>query len=169
MVFKLAWARNGTPNTLGSSGDDLDITDLDARKFNSFMVHWFSTTSTTTASLTLDDTAGNDYAYRYNTNGGTDSTSTSQANVQLGLGGVPSGNQNFDVVYMINIDSEEKLGIDFNITSGTAGAGTAPSRRETTFKKDTTTDTGQFTRVDLNNADAGDFNTDSNLSVIGTD
>lgn len=164
----MAWIKAGT-TTLGSAGDDLDITSMTANKFNQFMDHWISITNTTTASLTLDNTGGNDYAYRYSTNGGSDSTSTSQANVQVGLGGIPAGSSNFDINYSVNIDGEEKLIIGNNVTSSTAGAGNAPSRRESVYKKDTTTDSGQYTRIDYNNADAGSFDTDSNLTVIGSD
>ena len=164
----MVWNKLGT-TTLGSAGDDLDITSMTASKFNMIMNHWISITSTTTASLTLDNTGGNDYAYRYSTNGGSDSISVSQANVQVGLGGIPSGSSNFDINYSVNIDGKEKLIIGHNITSATAGAGTSPSRRESVYKKDTTTDSGQYTRIDYNNADAGSFDTDSNLSVIGSD
>ena len=169
MVFKLAWARNGTPNTLGSEQDDLDITDLTAYKFNTFMQHIISGASSTfTPDLTLDNTGGNDYTRRNSTNGGSDTTVTSQAFVESGLGGVPANQQTFTIFYLINIDSEEKLAISNNIAQGTAGASTAPSRAEAVWKKDVSTDTGQFTRIDINNTDAGGMATNSNLSALGT-
>lgn len=165
----MAWQKNGTPITLSSSSDDMDITDLTALKFNQFLQHFIAVTGLVTADLTLDNTGGNDYTRRNSTNGGSDSTVTSQAFVESGLGGIAAGQQTFTVFYTINITSEEKLSIYFNIASGAAGAGTAPSRAEGVWKKDTTTDTGQFTRIDLNNTDAGSFDTDSNLSALGTD
>lgn len=169
MVFELVWSRNGTPTTLGSELDDMDITDLTAYKFNQFMVHLISGASSTfTPDMTFDNTGGNDYARRNSTNGGADSTVTSAAFVENGLGGIPTGTDSFTIDYVCNIASEEKLGIYFNIAAP-AGAATAPSRAEGVFKKDTTTDTVQFTRVDINNTDAGGFATNSNISAIGTD
>ena len=35
----MAWGKNGTPLTLGSALDDLDITDLSGLKFNQFLTH----------------------------------------------------------------------------------------------------------------------------------
>jgi len=169
MVFELAWSRNGTPHTLGSALDDMDITDLTALKFNVLLMHCLeSPSSTYTPDLTLDNTGGNDYARRNSSNGGADGTVTSQAFIENGLGGVGTTSWSFVLDYIINIDGEEKLGIGFCI-AGANGAGSAPSRAEFVWKKDTSTDTGQFTRVDINNTDAGSFPTSSNLSVLGTD
>lgn len=168
-VTKLAWGKNGTPLTLGSELDDMDITDLTAYKFNQFMVHFISgASSTCTPDMTFDNTGGDDYARRNSTNGGADSTVLSAAFVENGLGGIGTGTDSFTIDYVCNIASEEKLGIYFNIAAP-AGAGTAPSRAEGVFKKDTTTDTVQFTRVDINNTDGGGFATSSNMSALGTD
>jgi hypothetical protein len=39
----MAWGKNGTPLTLGSALDDMDITDLTATKFNQFL--WYNSGS----------------------------------------------------------------------------------------------------------------------------
>ena len=164
----MVWGKEGS-TTLESAGDDMDITSKTAKTFNEIFDHWFSVTDTTTADLTLDDTGGNDYAESYSTNGGTRATLEDQSEQQVGLGGIPAGNSNFDMGVCIDISGKEKLGINHNITNGGDGSDNAPSRRLTFWKKDITTDTGQFTRIDYNNSDSGSFNTGSNLSVIGTD
>jgi len=163
----MAWAKNGTPNTLGSAGDDLDITDLTAYKFNLFLAHTFATGGNTRLNYTLDNTGANDYAYRSSINGGTDSTETYLA--RFNSNASTSADDNFEVTYGINIDSEEKLFIQFHIQNNGSGSGNAPDRTETVAKKDTSTDTGQYTRIDINNDSTGDYNTGSNLSALGTD
>jgi len=70
--------------------------------------------------------------------------------------------------YLCNISGEEKLMISFTIDQNTAGAGTAPNRREYAGKYAITS--GQITDVEY--FDIGSqttFATDSNLSVLGTD
>ena len=64
---------------------------------------------------------------------------------------------------------EEKLLIGFQVSQNTAGANNAPSRSETVGKCDTTTNTGQFTRIDCNNSSTCNYDTDSNISAIGSD
>jgi len=163
----MAWAKNGTPNTLGSAGDDIDITDLTAYKFNQFLAHFDTDGSGTTRdNLTFDNNGNTDYAIRKEEDGGTDQTSTSQTVIQDGRNW---NADDFHVIYGINIDSEEKLSIHFVVHQVAAGASQAPSRMELVGKVDTSTNTGQYTRIDYNNNGTGNYDTGSNLSAIGTD
>ena len=58
--------------------------------------------------------------------------------------------------------------IGFSIERGAAGAAGTPSRTEFVGKCDTTTNSGQFTRLDIDNVIAGSYDTGSNLSALGT-
>jgi hypothetical protein len=64
---------------------------------------------------------------------------------------------------------EEKLGISHLITNGTIGAATAPQRQELVYKYVPSPLTDAITRVDEYNAAAGSFDTDSNITVLGSD
>jgi hypothetical protein len=163
----MAWARNGTPSTLSATADDIDITDLTAKKFNVFLHHQLATTSTNNR-VTYDNNSNTDYAWRQSVNGGADGTATSQnyTNWNNGLGG---SDDRLSIVYVVNLDSEEKLGIGWQVAQNATGAGTSPYRREWVDKCDTSTNTGQFTRIDINNSGAGDYAAGSNLTAIGTD
>ena len=162
----MAWAKNGTPDTLASELDDMDITDLTAYKFNMFMIHKLAT-GNAKMELTLDNTTGNDYTYRESKDGATDTTGTSQANLLAIHAG--KSNDDFTIIYGINIDSEEKLLYIHTVGAGTTGAASAPERREYVGKFDTSTVTAQYTRIDINNSDTGGYLTSSNISAIGTD
>jgi hypothetical protein len=161
----MAWAKNGTPNTLGGTADDITISDMTAYKFNMFMEHTIPSSSTTNW-LELDNNANTDYAIRYSTNGGSDGTLTSQVGYQHNYG---TGTDTFAIIYGVNIDSEEKLMISNTCDFNAAGAANAPNRIEVVGKCDTTTNSGQYTRADIHNAAAGDFAAGSNLSALGTD
>ena len=162
----MAWAKNGTPHTLTGAGTDLDITDLTAKKFNQFLCH---TVGTSAVSLLWQFGAssidtGNNYSHRYNQDGTGDGTQTSRSNIWAYY---DSGDDDrFNVVYGINISTEEKLFIMFGVVFQTAGAGTAPQRVEEVGKWVNTSD--QFTKVKAFSG-SGNHAISSNISAIGTD
>jgi len=162
----MAWAKNGTPTTLGSAGDDLDITDLTAKKFNQFLFHGLVTgAGSGRGNETFNNNTNSVYAQRSSNNGAADATYTSQATWF-------HDNQNddeFKIIYLCSISGEEKLGIYFHVYYGAAGAGTAPIREGFVGKFVPSPD-ADITRIDINNDVASfDFDTSSNLSALGTD
>ena len=163
----MAWNKLGT-TTLGSAGDDLDITSMTTNTFNQFLVHTLNTGGTSKHNFTFDNNDNTDYARRRSYNGAGDSTDISQVQIEY-LGDEAS--DRFEVIYGSNIASEEKLNIHFAVTRSTANdASAATNRAEAVSKIDTTTNTGQYTRIDCNNTGgSGDFDTDSNISAIGSD
>jgi hypothetical protein len=114
----------------------------------------------------MDNNSNTDYAFRKSEAGGSDQTSVNATTIQSGRN---YSGDDFEIIYSCNIDSEEKLSIHSVTHQQSSGAGTAPNRMELVGKVDTTTNTGQYTRLDLTNTGAGDFDTDSNVSAIGSD
>ena len=169
----MAWAKNGTPVTLGSAGDDLDITDLTATKFNQFMIHTLRTGTGVSHNkrwlTTLDNNSATDYAWRRSVNGASEATAINQTSIDF-CDATEDESEEFGVIYGVNIDGEEKLFImPQRVYAFQAGASNAPGRAEIVAKCDTTTNTAQYTRIDVHNDSAGSYETDSNLSAIGTD
>tara|TARA_R110002096_G_scaffold250549_1_gene443002 strand:- start:1 stop:579 length:579 start_codon:yes stop_codon:yes gene_type:complete len=159
----MAWAKNGT-TTLSTAGDDLDVTTDSSVKFNMFMAHEL-TTGTVRAELNFNSDTGSNYARRTSNNGGTDYTAAVNDNdIKLTDGSV---NTAFQIAYVINIATEEKLMIQFNSQASATGAGAAPNRYETVAKWANTSNL--ITDFQIQNAESGDFATDSNLSVLGSD
>ena len=163
----MAWAVNGTPDTLGSAGDDLDIIDLTALKFNVFLVHMLAS-GDIQSDITTDNNSNTDYAYRSSQGGQADATFTGAAFVDLRSGLGQNGDA-FVVCYGMNISGEEKLFQSWMINDQASGAGGIPDRNEVVGKVDTTTNSGQFTKIDVNNDRTGNYAIDSNLSALGTD
>ncbi len=159
----MAWAKNGTSNTLGSAGDDMDITDLTAYKFNQFLSHIIPT-GAMNANTTFNNNSNSVYAWRISHDGGADTTATSETKFNQDFGTPPI----FNVMNVVSISGEEKLIILHNVLQNTAGAGTAPRRSEM-FVKFVPSPDADITRIDINNNDSGSFDTDSNLSAIGSD
>jgi len=162
----MAWAKNGTPNTLGSAGDALEITDLTAKQFNQFLFHGLPVGSTAYGHLRFNANSNNVYAQRYSDNGAGESTTTSISNI-YGNANSTSADQ-FDVWYVISISGEEKLIIGFPVDSNGSGATNVPNRREIVGKFVPSPD-ADITAVEQDNQGTSDWDTNTNLSAIGTD
>jgi len=159
----MAWSKNGTPVTLGSAADDMDITDLGGKIFNQILIHKI-TSGTSQVEMTLNNDATSVYARRFSLEGGADSTGTSLSNLRMDQSGALDS---FINCFVCSISSEEKLLIFWNISPNTAGSGNAPERMELVAKWVDTTNT--LDRVDCNNSAGGSYDTDSNISMLGTD
>lgn len=161
----MVWGKNAT-NTLGSSGDALDLTLITAQKFNQILIHEVATGGDIGTQITLNNNGNSVYARRQSGDGGSDYTATSEALWTISGTGV--GNVEFHVMYLVSISGEEKLIISFLVDANTAGAGNAPGRKEFIGKFVPSPD-ADITRIDDNNPAAGSFDTDSNISALGTD
>ena len=163
----MTWAKNGTPDTLGSAGDVMTISDLTKSIFNQFMTHTFGTGGDTEGRLRLGSGSvdtGSNYADRFSSNGGADSTQTSQDDMHVQNYGTFDG---FAVGYIIDITAEEKLVISHSLHNSGAGAANAPGRFEAVNKWANTS--AQFDNIQSLNVAAGSFDTSSNISALGTD
>lgn len=160
----MAWGKAGS-TTLGSAGDTITVSGMTANEFNMILLHEINASgNNSNERQTFNNNSNSVYAWRQNNNGGTDSTTTGNAYINLGI----SSKDEFRIQYLCSISGEEKLGISYALSFPTAGAGTAPDRREDVYKFVPSPD-ADITRVDINNTDTGDYSTDSNLSVLGSD
>ena len=159
----MVWAKNGTPDTLTSTGDTMTISDLTEKKFGLILCHVISS-GTTNSQMTFNNDTTNEYANRQSDDGAADGTQTSTTG--LTDNGSPAADF-FSVNYLCDISSEEKLIYQFQINPTATGASTIPSRREQVSKHVPTEN--QITEIDMTNAGAGDYAADSNLSALGTD
>ena len=157
----MVWSKLGS-TTLGSAGDTITVSGFTASKFNIFLTHVLNSGSADVTTR-MDSNTGNNYCNRRSINGGTDELNTSRSNI------INNGNNNDALVvqYITNIAGEEKLTLSHASDRGTAGAGNAPNREESIGKFTVTA--GQFTSLTAFNSDSGDFDTSSNLSVLGSD
>jgi len=161
----MVWARNGTPDTLSSTADEVLISDLTSTIFNMEMCHLLASGSIQHkwrfGNGSID--TGANYAWRRSGDGGTDGTATSANELNANQ----STADIFAIRYTINIAAEEKLAMAFTSEQNTAGATTAPSRMEAVGKWANTSN--QFDNVNAWHDNAGDFASGSNLSVLTGD
>ncbi len=163
----MAWAKNGTPDTLTTSGDTITISDLTATTFMQEMLHVITTGGAVSQRLTFNSDTGSNYAQRRSADGGSDATGTSGVNIDAFNDDLVTNSGGFTILYTVNIATQEKLAIVFAVSQEASGAGTAPTRDEGVFKWANTSN--QITRIDHNNNKAGSYDTDSNLTALGSD
>ena len=164
VVTKMAWGKAGS-TTKSGAGTGLSISSLTASDTNLVLTHQLSSTNVS-PEYRLDSNSNTDYAYRKSNNGGADGTVTSDNNAQIDSNG--GNNDKFAIIYFCNLDGEEKLAISSLVDRNTAGAGNAPNRTEGVSKVDTTTNTGQFTAIDVETGGSA-IGADSNVSALGSE
>jgi len=160
----MAWQKAGT-KTLTSSADSIVLDPVTSLKFTQLLVHFIPNTVIDSPDLRFNNDTANNYARRQSSNGGSDSTVINQDGI------IASSNGAFTtliVIEVINITAEEKLVILHLTSSNTAGAGNLPIRTEVVGKWINTSEA--INRIDyVESLGAGNFNTDTNLSALGTD
>lgn len=158
------WWEEIARTTLGSAGDTITVSGIPARKYLKIIMTSIDSSQTSPAIRFNGDT-GSNYAYRVAQDGSADSTSTSQTS--LLIGGSATANGRLITIDAINISSQEKVFVSESVFSGTAGAGTAPTKRIAYGKWANTSD--QISSVTFTNAGTGDFGIGSEVVVLGHD
>ncbi len=153
--------------TLGSSGDTIDITSLPDKRY--YMVLTDIIASGTVGirhrlgNSSID--TGSNYAIRSSYNGGSDG-SWASSDYMYGSSGSTSVGM-FNIEYIANKSDKEKLQQNWNVVNSATGAGTAPNRSENVGKWANTSNVIDTLRQ--YNALGGDFNTGSEVVVLGWD
>ena len=163
----MAWAKSGS-TTLTSTGDALIVSGFTPSTFHVYLYHNLVTGGEMTEYMTAGSggtkDTGSNYANRTSGNFGADSTYTSRANMVVAA---KSGatTPEFGFGYIVNVSSEEKLFITYHANASAAGAGTATETANAAGKHAQTS--ADLDVVSFDNTGTGDFNTDTNLSVLG--
>lgn len=154
------WTELASVNASGSS-TNLSSGTITAKKYL-WVQAWLKNTSSHTSDMTFNNDTTT-YAWRYSDNGGADGTTTSDSNIEL----YPASTTPIFVnMFIINISDKEKLVTGHTIQQSTAGAGTAPNRREFVGKYDSTS--AQITEIDIDSS-SGNWDSTSIIKVWGSD
>ena len=161
------WVELGR-TTLGSAGDDITVSSLPDKRYYMILSNSIPTGNVDCAWRTGNGSVdtGNNYASRASQDGGAETTATTTDRIRAGLSGTISAPQ-FHMGFWSNLSSKEKLFIGHSMGQNTAGAGTAPTRRENVGKW--TSVSNSLDTLTATNAGAGSHNTGSELVVLGWD
>jgi hypothetical protein len=149
--------------TLGSAGDTIDVSSLPDKRYYMLLIDGISSGVANT-SLRFNGDSGSNYAKRRSHDGLSGATAVSQTSTNTD--GFTS-RENFDVAYVSNLASKEKLIVRQTVDRATAGAGGAPDRVEIVSKWANTSDA--IDQITVTNTLAGDLASGSELVVLGWD
>ena len=152
--------------TLTSAGDTLDSGTITAKDNMMILTHIIPSGNTDAVVYRFNSDTGTNYAVRKSDNGGSDSTNVNENG--MNFKSTNDSHVSFSVSEFANIATQEKLGINHTVTDNGGGAGNAPNRKEMVGKWANTSNA--VTNVKAVNRDgSGDFNTGSELVVLGFD
>jgi hypothetical protein len=153
--------------TLSSPSDTITVSGYSAKPYMMLMPYVWSDSGSQIYGLgTFNSDSSSNYANRWSTNGGTDSTETNATSMRTYFIGSTQAGE-FGVGTWMNYQDEEKQLIIDGIGSGVTGAASAPRRRECYCKWDNTSATA--TTFTYSNGGAGTFDTGSEVIIAGYD
>ncbi len=159
------WVELGR-TTLGSAGDDIDVTSLADKRYLMVLENFYETAGDVTSAYQFNGDTSNIYAMRLSPNGATDTTSVSRSN--LDAKNPSTDSDYFGIRYIANLSTNEKLAMINSMTGNDDGAGVAPNRNENYGKWTNTTNA--ISRVQTRNlGGAGDYAIGSEIVVLGWD
>ena len=150
--------------TLGSASSTITVSSLPDKRYYKVLTSITGQASNSDIGMRLNGDTGANYARRFSVNGASDTAQSSIAEIGLTT---TETNPNFQSLYLANLSSKEKLGFLHNVRQNTPGAGDAPNRAEQAFKWANTS--SAINRVDVYNSSTGDFNSGSEVVVLGYD
>ena len=156
----MAWTRLSHV-ALSSAGDTLNSGTITACHKLKVVVHTFASGGNIKENIRFNSDSGNNYNRRRSNNGASDSSDTSQAQLEV------YGDTTEDrLLYMDITNKSDKVKLvfgDYNIN--TVGAGNAPSRTEWVGKWQNTS--AQITNITITNDGSGSYDTGSYITVFG--
>ena len=156
------WEELASVNASGSS-TNLSSGTITAKKY--LWVQAYTSDVAGDVNMTFNNVTTSTYARRYSTNGGSDNTGASAANLN-NLIGAGNGTKTFGNCFIVNNSANEKLCMFHHIRQNAAGAGTAPTRMESVGKWANTS--AQITEIDIDST-SGNFSSNSIIKVWGSD
>jgi hypothetical protein len=150
--------------TLGSAGDTISVSSLADKRYY-MVLNDTLPSGDVNGHQRLNNDSGSNYSWRFSANGAAEVTGTSASVIFSDYDS--STTPSFNLNYLANVATKEKLSTGWGVTQNTAGAGTAPQRVEFTGKWANTSDA--VNRIDYVNVSTGDFDTGSEVVVLGWD
>ena len=163
------WVELGR-TTLGGTSTSIDVTSLSDKRYYMILSDFQNPSGNEIAYYRLGNgsfDSGSNYAVRQSGDGAADGTATSNSQAYLNGTGHGSGIEHFDVTYITNYSSKEKLAIGHSVDQGAAGATTAPQRDEGVWKWVNTSN--PLDRIQRRTGSAVTYASGSEVVVLGWD
>jgi hypothetical protein len=149
--------------TASGSSTNLSSGTISAKKY--LWLQCYLDGTSTRSQVTFNNDTGSNYADRYNSNGGTEGTQTTQAHYDT-QGIYSSTDGRFFNMFVLNNAATSKICITHTTAMNGTGSANAPNRYETVGKWNNTSDS--ITEIDVDSL-SGNWGSSSILKVWGSD
>jgi hypothetical protein len=161
----MAWGKAGSSTTPTTS--NVSVTGISANDTLQSLLHITTSGQYSVYNTFNDVSSGTLYHGRYETNGTTDQTYNQDRLFPMldnsGGSSLPEGGDIFNICYIVNLETEEKLVIGFS----NMASSTTPKRNEYVGKFANTSD--KITSIENFDPSRTAYTSDSNLTVLGSD
>ena len=160
------WVELGR-TTLGSAGDTITVSSLADKRYYQVLVD-AQVDSDVNQTFRIGNgsaDSGSNYSNRYSSNGGSDSTTTSQS--QTVSSAQAANSLLFSNTYISNLSGKEKLGMTWGVSSDSSAASASPDRRESVWKWVNTSN--PLDVIQAYNSSTGSYQTGAEVVVLGYD
>ena len=147
---------------LSSAGDTLNSGIFTAKKYLWVQIFGIASSNLDNVKIRFNNYSDSSYAYRHNSNGGSESTNTSDSG--FNYVGTNAAHNHYVNMFVVNKSDKEKLAIIEQVRTDT-GASNTPTRKEVVGKWAKTDQ--QIVRVTAVNGGSGDFASGSYIKVWG--
>ena len=151
--------------TLGSASSTFNTSTFTGKKYLWVQIYGSRSSGSDDGIIRFNSDSGSNYARRFSTNGGSDGTGASATSISNMLASEGNRDPFYSNSFIINKADKEKFIIsNLCFVDSGAGAGNAPSRRESANKWTNTSD--QITSIQVS---GGTFDAGSEIVVLGCD
>jgi hypothetical protein len=151
--------------TLGSNSSSISVDSLADKRYYMILSDFQVQGTNNDHSWRFNNDSGSNYATRYNYNGQSDGTFTSQG--QIVANGGTASRPNLNIVYVANKSDKEKLLMSHINQSNSSGAADTMTRSENVGKWANTSNA--ISRIDAVTSNGGGYNSGSEVVVLGFD
>lgn len=160
----MAWNLLAT-DTLTGTSTTMSTGTFAAKKNLKVEIYTINTGGVVNAKMQFNSDTGSNYSYRYNADGGSNTTANSQTEIDLRMGELNGPAYSSTVIF--NLSGQEKLSMTDVVNANTSGPGSYPSWYVISGIWSNTS--AQITSINLLKSAAGSFASGSYITVYGTD
>tara|TARA_R110002126_G_scaffold1315_1_gene7546 strand:- start:581 stop:1675 length:1095 start_codon:yes stop_codon:yes gene_type:complete len=158
------WVELGR-TTLGIAGDTISVTSLADKRYYMVLNYTLATGGLVNGKQRLNGDSGTNYAVRLSNDGAGDVTAINDTTIFSDYSSAIT--PSFNLNYLANLATEEKLSYGWSVSQSTAGAANSPHRAEFIGKHAQTTN--PISQIDWDNTAGGSFDIGSEVVVLGFD
>lgn len=161
--YPIDWWEEIGRTTLGSAADSITVSSLPAKKYLKVLILLLDTGGTVSGFMTFNSDTGTNYTRRDSDENGADTATASTSSIRASASA--GAWAHLVELNILNVSAEEKLVMGHAVGGNTAGDSAVNRRTDISGKWDNVA--AQISAITISNGGTGDYNTGSEIVVLG--